>query len=97
MSAHTPGRWMAAAAAPFVVISTPNGHYIGRIARQEDAHLVAAAPDLLDALKTAESALALAAGYANSEQRTMHAALETARAAIAKARGEDIEIEGENV
>ena len=59
----------------------------GTFAKAADAYLVAAAPDLLDALKRAESALAIAASYVNREQASMQRALDAARAAIAKARG----------
>lgn len=49
---------------------------------EANAHLIAAAPDLLAALKSAEVALA---AYASTRVGVHHLALETARAAIAKA------------
>lgn len=81
---HTPGPWL---------VSKPSGNYIeapavrGSIvaltfsATPADAHLVAAAPDLLEALE------ALARKHRNFEQVSAADVL-AAEAAIAKAKGE---------
>ena len=106
MSDHTPGPWHAAhrhgdGTAHDDVIgqlgwevhgppeSGPGCR--GQFRKSGDAHLIAAAPDLYDALWVAESALAMAAAYVHREQATMHQALEVARAAITTARGEGSE------
>lgn len=51
-----------------------------------NASLIAAAPDLLEALKNARSVLAISAGPRPEEHEAL--AIEQADAAIAKARGE---------
>ena len=58
----------------------------GQFAKAADAYLVAAAPDLLEALKKAEAALTIASSYVNMEQRYMRSSLESIRDAIAKAK-----------
>ena len=101
MSGHTPDPWIPshrhAHATPasdeldglgWEIDGPPKPLLRGRFALAADAYLTAAAPEMLEALKSAESALAIAASYVHREQATMHAALDAARAAIAKARGE---------
>jgi hypothetical protein len=53
----------------------------------DDARLIASAPELLAALRKIEMAASFAAIPDAQERRDMDAALETARAAIAKAEG----------
>ena len=52
---------------------------------QANARLIAAAPDLLAALKKAEESLAVAASYVNMEQKRMRCTLESIRDVIAQA------------
>ena len=54
---------------------------------RDNRNLVVAAPDLLEALKKAEAALAIAASYVNMEQKRMRSTLECVRDVIAKASG----------
>jgi len=55
---------------------------------EANARLIAAAPELLDALKKMESALAKCFGPHKAEEGDRHRALAQARVAIAKATGE---------
>ena len=52
-----------------------------------NARLIAAAPDLYDALKAAESALAIAASYRDEHKTLMQVNLDNVRDVLAKARG----------
>ena len=54
---------------------------------EANARLIAAAPDLYDALKAAESALAIAASYRDDHKTLMQVTLDNARDVLAKARG----------
>ena len=56
--------------------------------RQADVHLIAAAPELLEALKEAHNALELFASDESPSGQIAVAAVMQARAAIAKATGE---------
>ena len=91
MSGHTKGSWahdsdgdIIAADGSYVVY----GHGGQRgVSSDEDAQLIAAAPDLLEALEQALDALAHCkadVGYASKQNR----AAQAAHKAIAKARGE---------
>ena len=101
MSKHTPGPWSITPDAPTQVEA--DGIWVGDASRREvgseqalaNARLISAAPDLLEALGEARKALAVlinpGAEYA-SVQAVFAQATATearARAAIAKARGED--------
>lgn len=92
MSKHTPGPWIA--------MQDPNAMLgddwvIGRpcgkpdevaVCSKKDAHLIASAPDLLDALNQAHMALI---GYLpNHRNDVIASAISVARNAIAKATGE---------
>jgi len=82
-AAWTPGPWRAGVDVndqPFV----KGGGIYEEINREEDAHLIAAAPDLYDAL--AEMARLSVGGAATDEQ--LNTAEANARTALAKARGE---------
>lgn len=85
MSAHTPGPWSA----DHDNVRTPaDGGMVAKVAGDTDAQayanarLIAAAPDLLAALRDLVSAEGLPEGYAN---RAM--LIDAARAALAKAEG----------
>ncbi len=97
MSGHTKGPWHASecrtegfgiTSFEAVICSSTDefGHY-GPILSKEDANLIAAAPDLLEALEQALDALAHCRadiGYGSKQIRSAQAA----HKAIAKARGE---------
>ena len=88
---HTPGPWHIMEGTDWVIVSpevsvaavyTPRGV---REVRQANANLIAAAPDLLEALETAAYVLE---HYLDYTQNDMAVMAEDARAALAKARGE---------
>jgi hypothetical protein len=99
MSKHTPGPWKVAQTGgfelavygrsknqPICIFTTPDGDYIPQELKngKANAHLIAAAPDLLAALK------ALSAGLhdeLDSNPRVKASEVRAARAAIAKAEG----------
>ena len=87
------GFWVSAKVAPYVVVETEDieGHY-GAVIGDANAHLIAAAPDLYEALEAAiECGLVPSStaknGGAPSFARQVHVA-DMIRAALAKARGE---------
>jgi hypothetical protein len=93
MSKHTPGPWIvyefvdgydirAPEAECYVATASDPEAVWGAIGREEDACLIAAAPDLLEAL---ENLLKVHEG----EGGTQHNAVDMARAVIAKAKGEE--------
>ena len=93
MSKHTPGPWIvyefvdgydirAPEAECYVATASDPEAVWGAIGREEDARLIAAAPELLEAL---ENLLKVHEG----EGGTQHNAADIARAAIAKAKGEE--------
>lgn len=93
MSKHTPGPWIvyefvdgydirAPEAECYVATASDPEAVWGAIGREEDARLIAAAPELLEAL---ENLLKVHEG----EGGTQHNAADMARAAIAKAKGEE--------
>ena len=85
MSAHTPGPWHVKRNRVTTAIRDAKGHYIvDRVVKDRDAnaHLIAAAPELLEALR------AIVAVIDHAPDRECAAGvLEQARAAIAKAEG----------
>lgn len=91
MSEHTPGPWIVkervagfdilAPKSVYAVANDPGGDF-GVIEDLEDARLIAAAPDLLEAL---ENLLETSTGQGTHEQWLE--AMDQARAAIAKAKG----------
>jgi len=91
MSAHTPGPWTYHFGAGLVVTARPNGdiplnsRVVAKVteASESDIRLIAAAPELLEALELAASQL-----DELSEEFGLHNVITKARAAIAKARGE---------
>jgi hypothetical protein len=95
MSKHTPGPWIvyefvdgydirAPEAECYVATASDPEAVWGAIGREEDAYLIAAAPELLEAL---ENLLKVHEG----EGGTQYNAADMARAAIAKAKGEEHE------
>jgi hypothetical protein len=88
MSKHTPGPWFQSFSTNDpMLIKGDGGYYICRVSGSPqnagsiaDAQLIAAAPDLLEALKTLWGALPF-------ETRTSPAINNAVRAAIAKAEG----------
>ena len=91
MSKHTPGPWIVDALRYGYDISAPEARCLittssdpkmvwGAIGREADARLIAAAPELLEAL---ESLLAQVEQYGHKPE------CDAARAAIAKAKGEE--------
>ena len=82
MSKHTPGPWrIGAIESGMVAIDGANGEEVTGFVFREDGRLIAAAPDLLEALKALLERYALAIGNEGIE-------CYQARAAIAKATGE---------
>ena len=86
MSAHTPGPWIVEHDPRwnFANVKQANGEKpdVAKGLYPGDAHLIAAAPDLLAALERAEYTLSAIAAIGVPET------LEVARAAIGKAKGE---------
>lgn len=97
MSVHTPGPWAClhgsvytqplagAPIAPIARMDREAGNGTSPVERDANAHLIAAAPELLDALEEV-----LGAAYA--EGYTLPTWIDdAARAALAKARGEEVQ------
>lgn len=90
---HTPGRWLIGEDQcvddAWSIITTSGGSIIANVNdrhdRKANAHLIAAAPDLLEAL---EEFFAIEEDEAAVSQARIDAAFDAARAAIAKARGQ---------
>ena len=92
MSGHTPGPWQVRHAEGLFAIASEGGWVATMDGEDENvdranARLIAAAPDLYDALKAAESALAVAASYRDDHKALMQVTLDNARDVLAKARG----------
>lgn len=93
MSAHTPGPWRRQIVAPtfeHTAIQTEDGKKsIARVfSRGTDARLIAAAPELLEALEALMSqTIAMDERYGVALSEGEHEAALLARAAIAKAKG----------
>ena len=84
MGKHTEGRWEASVTQEFGCEVKANGEDIAWVLsnKPEDAHLMASAPDLLEALELADAALSGANMNMNVVERKV-------KAAIARARGEE--------
>ena len=82
---HTPTNWNFKHEFAKHYSITHNGYWIGRMRGKENAQLVSAAPDLLDALKALTHSLDVE-DLLHDDQRSSFA---TACAAIAKATGKD--------
>lgn len=78
---HTPSNWSFKHEFAKHYSITHNGYWIGRMRGKENAQLVSAAPDLLEALQRLLNA-------ENDEYLTPIGVRDLARAAIAKALGE---------
>lgn len=94
MTKHTPGPWFVDGAKPWQIILRTEKTNMLRIASANtqftrtyaaNARLMAAAPELLEALKNATSVLKAFAGHV--KDGIADVTLEQARAAIAKAEG----------
>lgn len=98
MSNHTPGPWqvidghypgflkiIGASFEPSIVTCATDLDFKDFCARTADAHLMASAPELLEALETLKDAFIIAVGDKSPYAKS---ALELPLAAIAKARGE---------
>ncbi len=92
MSKHTPGPWKHTYMPRLSVIHGPNGEHVADTGAWRDdehpemranAHLIAAAPDLLEALE-----VLIANAEVNYDARQWLDGKAKARAAIAKAKGE---------
>lgn len=99
MSKHTPGPWFVAKDTDIQesdgnIVESPNGYEIRpergiRLGNEAcDLRLIAAAPELLDALFTALPFVEDAADDEIYKSHRVHVALKEIRAAIAKATGE---------
>lgn len=95
MSAHTPGPWLRDGATVYTVpgslkvIAEIRKHYRARSMDEEataNARLVTAAPDLLDALRDAQSLIRSHVETVSAETRK--AVLDRIDAALTKARGQ---------
>jgi hypothetical protein len=90
---HTPGPWMANRSTVFGP-DDANGHvtHVAVLAHGQtldaNARLIAAAPELLDALQDAMEALAMCQPRTDHGARWQSAAMQKARVTIAKAKGE---------
>jgi hypothetical protein len=71
---HTPGPWIRHDTPDYAEICSNDGHAVAMVAREADANLITAAPDLLAALRAVVSV---------SDRKTVE--FDAARAAIAKA------------
>lgn len=88
--AHTPGPWKYIAYDDDIVTDDGNFSIIGYHASvlEDDAHLIAAAPEMLEALEDAEALIT--GDLVGSEwKRACRSFVIKARAAIAKAKGGD--------
>ncbi len=91
MSKHTPGPWQAEDTPDGICINGKGGTIAERITWRLNAALIAAAPEMLEALGEARDAFALIALWTDDEDTKADArsAHEAVCAAIAKATGED--------
>lgn len=81
---HSPAPWMATKREFFIELYDDNGSYVGLTNSTANAHLIAAAPELLEALiELTESAKEAIDGLGDLAD-----AIDTAKAAIAKALGQ---------
>ncbi|MEX5886289.1 hypothetical protein AB6F64_08105 [Providencia hangzhouensis] len=81
---HSPAPWMATKREFFIELYDDNGSYVGLTNSTANAHLIAAAPELLEALiELTESAKEAIDGLGDLSD-----AIDTAKAAIAKALGQ---------
>jgi len=90
---YTPGPWAMDAGTDGAVVYDPSAGTIAQIpidlrANRANARLIAAAPDLLEALEFFEREMVKAQGFPEIAGRSgLSASLINARAALAKARG----------
>ena len=78
MSKHTPGPWVPEIYGERNYVVGPDDKSVASITRKEDANLIAAAPDLLEALEEIAS-------YPSLDAQEL---MRIARKAIARAKGE---------
>jgi hypothetical protein len=86
MSAHTPGPWVAETSGLPLAVTTEDGRHLATVYPSRDegranARLIAAAPDLLAALRTMVDAF----NVKDIDPLVAFASIERARAAICKA------------
>jgi hypothetical protein len=84
---HTPGPWRKSKISPHIY--GPENEYLAICENPLNALLVAAAPDMLEALKDAEFLLRKAGIMAGPMKDSFNRSASDARAAIAKAEGRD--------
>ena len=100
MSKHTPGPWIvyefvdgydirSPEAECWVAMSSDPEAVWGAIGREEDARLIAAAPELLEALEFFVAAGGKGRTFYAVEGELLQDCVDKARAAIAKAKGEE--------
>lgn len=101
---HTPGPWFVRERNPednSIAIDAEKHYAIARVApkpfykpneQEWNARLIAAAPDLLDALRAAESWLSSSTDYAVTHSGTYNVLCAKILDAIAKAEGKDVEL-----
>lgn len=97
MTKHTPGPWSfrGCDGGWAIDFNEDQEQIVDYVYEEADARLIAAAPELLDALELAckelhacQAVIHLAGGFDPAYVRDAQAALKTMRTAIAKARGE---------
>lgn len=102
MNKHTPGPWSAVIGSSFWTVEEGGGQRIANTLDSEcvfigsdeynhseaNAHLIAAAPDLLEALESALEAFEEIQGSCSTDRIICQEESQKARAAIAKAKGQ---------
>lgn len=91
---HTPGPWHASNSGPdshnqALIISEATGANVAVAYAREDMSLIAAAPDLLEALELAQTTIQrIEPDHTHGPFSTVRGTLDAIRTALAKARGE---------
>jgi len=86
MSKHTPGPWKAIIWENVAnVVFAENGIGVARVIDDDDTHLIAAAPQMLEALEMADALihrLLMGADYAQKECEEIRAAIRAAKGGV---------------